>query len=524
MEYTSNKKNNKILLSLLEPRDKLNDKLKETILKSIEELKKENKRVPISYENGVILLDVKEYEEGKEVLISKMRKNEYMDENRKDDIKTISLLRTICNKLPSFKKYKEEDDVRYIIKNHRILINELMEHRMGKSLESLKGDLTLILRILKLSYGTKENELYIKYTTIQSDIRDVLNITVDDNKLTEREKGQYLEWNIIMKERYNIEENYKNIKKKNTSYGYKINQDVVLISLYTLTPVLRREIAKFKFTISKPSERGDWVYFHKDGKVSLELYEIKKKHNYISIPLNYREEGDDSKLSKELLKNQSKLSEILKDSYSNYKRINVFTDLKSDLLKEKGLTSVSTRLVNMFKKYGISMGVNTLRKSYVSYRLSLYQHSINERKYIAELMRTSVKYIDSNYNKIIPKREIKEEDILLLEKKNEEKYEVHKEKLKEKYKQEKEEEVEYEGVNGNIIKGTKASKYKMEQYKKRVKKEGYSNYEYRRRRYINDYKNGNIKKESIKDDTLKKYKLSKYGENGEILEELRLIE
>jgi hypothetical protein len=54
---------------------------------------------------------------------------------------------------------------------------------------------------------------------------------------------------------------------------------------------------------------------------------------------------------------------------------------------------------------GVNIGSSTLRKSFISNQFSKYQHTNAEKREIAEMfMRTSVKYLDTNYNKIFDNR------------------------------------------------------------------------------------------------------------------------
>jgi len=74
---------------------------------------------------------------------------------------------------------------------------------------------------------------------------------------------------------------------------------------------------------------------------------------------------------------------------------------------EKPLTiaSVGNRLRKIFIKYGVNVGPSIIRASYVTYRFDLVNWRLDmaEAEKIAELMRTSSKYIMTSYRKIIKK-------------------------------------------------------------------------------------------------------------------------
>jgi hypothetical protein len=73
------------------------------------------------------------------------------------------------------------------------------------------------------------------------------------------------------------------IKNKKSMIGYDLNQDLLLISLYSLTPPLQQEIMTLNF--SRKLERKDnWIVIKTDD-VIMDLNEIKKKHDAIMFHL-----------------------------------------------------------------------------------------------------------------------------------------------------------------------------------------------------------------------------------------------
>ena len=65
---------------------------------------------------------------------------------------------------------------------------------------------------------------------------------------------------------------------------YQNNQDLLLLSLYSLIPTLRDELKLLEFTTTK-QDKGDWLYFNSDNNVILDLNNSKKKHDNISFNL-----------------------------------------------------------------------------------------------------------------------------------------------------------------------------------------------------------------------------------------------
>jgi hypothetical protein len=238
------------------------------------------------------------------------------------------------------------------------------------------------------------------------------------------------------------------------------------------------------------------------------LNNIKKKHDYITVPLTYRIEHNPSELSLGILENQKKLAKILRESYDLYNRKFVFTNLNKYPELNEGIKSVSKRLTMIFEFYGKKIAINSLRKSYVSNLFQSRQLTMTEKKELAKkFMRTSDKYLNTTYYKILDKG---------------------KDYNKKMYDKLKEIKVIYEGADGRLIEGTEASKRKLEAYRKKwgVKMDENAKYEYGRKRYITAYnkaiENNDLNyRERIRENTLNKYGLTKYNEDGSLKIELR---
>lgn len=552
--YSDKKKVQKKLETLYEPQDEINEKIKLGLQDMIKNHNDRGLEVPNVYKNGIFLLEARNIStrEPKEVLLSKLQKGEYQTEDSQSDITKVKMIKMYVNKLPSFNKYKDVDNVTYLIKEHRLFISELLSYRKKQAPSTFKGDFTTLLRVIRLAYNSKSEPLYHKYSVIQRDIGDRLDNNDKENRLNEREEGQYLEWKYVLKERQDIENSYNAIIDKNTLGAYKKNQDLVLLSIYSLSPPLRREVYNFKFTEEKPREKkGDWVYFHDDGNVSLEIFEKKKRHYYISIPLTYRDEQNPSDISQEILRYQKILASILRQSYDTYKREYVFTNQNKYPNLSLHVKSVDTRLLKIFDKYGIKMGASTFRKSYISHEFSKYQHTEAEKEEIAKFMRTSVKYLNTNYNKILHKQfknvrvskenqesfePIDQNDIMDDEIKQEDGeprrdrhttniheslYEKNRKRSKKYYDTLKEKETTYVNADGKTVNTNEARKKKLEQWRKNVVTDE-DRKEYRKKRYIREYNNKYTQqdKETIREETLKRFGLTKYNDDGTIKDKL----
>ena len=67
----------------------------------------------------------------------------------------------------------------------------------------------------------------------------------DNNILNENEEGQYIEWKYILQKQRELQEQFNAIINKQTKTAYNINLNLVLVSLYSLTPPLCQEVMNY---------------------------------------------------------------------------------------------------------------------------------------------------------------------------------------------------------------------------------------------------------------------------------------
>jgi hypothetical protein len=212
--------------------------------------------------------------------------------------------------------------------------------------------------------------------------------------LNENEMTRFLEWKYVIDKQKELSKDFDNIINKQTREAYDLNLDLVLISLYTLTPPLRRENMNLHYKQNGDTINKDYVNVRKND-VKLEFNLNKKRHDPIVIECN------------------TELANILRKSYELYPRTYVFTttekfpNTSSTNLRKLTEGAVAERLTKMFSSYGVSIGASILRASYVSgvfedAAKNKTQVSSNKIKEMARLMRTSEKYIQTSYRKIKP--------------------------------------------------------------------------------------------------------------------------
>lgn len=311
---------------------------------------------------------------------SKLLDGSYHTEKTNSDKNIARSISFFVNNFPSFQKYKDVNDLSYIIKNHRLLTIELFEYYSKKpetSLRTLEGRFVAICRIIRIAYDTKQYPLYEKYSDILLDLNAMHKMDETDQKLNKNEEKTFVSFDIVLQVQNNLEIEFQKSK------SYKSNQDLLLISLYSLIPVMRDELKLLEFTDTKKND-GDYIYF-KAGCVILDLNNSKKKHDAISF--NITNEAP-------------KLADIILTSFQSFPRRYVFTNY--DNIDEKAkVQNLSRRIVKLFDFTGKNVGVNSLRSSYATYK-DKDRMTVKEKDALAKKMRTSRKYLDMNYIKILP--------------------------------------------------------------------------------------------------------------------------
>jgi len=329
------------------------------------------------------------------ILYSKLINRDYETDKSKSDINIGKSIKWFNTYLEPFKKYQDIDDISYIISNYRKLILEIFKYYSTNpkiSLTTIEARIVAILRIFYIGYGnnrtSKEYDLYKLISLIMINLN---NHHLDDelnNKLNEREEKAYVPFNIILGKQEQILNEFKMLKDKSTNEAYKLNQDLLLISLYSIGPILRDEPKTLEFTLNQETE-GNYIYIKDDNEIIMDLLDTKKRHKAISYNLT---------------KDFNKLSNILKESYDTYKRKYVFTEYDNRNIKSS-IQSLSKRLIRIFKFTNKNIGTNSIRSAYYTYQSDLKKLSSKEKLNIAKEMRTSTKYLDIAYNKNIDNKE-----------------------------------------------------------------------------------------------------------------------
>ena len=340
-------------------------------------------------------------------LYSKLANGDYEIAQSKSDTTNIAgSIKFFRNNLPSFLQYKDTDDISWVITYHRQLVAEILEYyanKEKKSLATIKSRFNAITRIFRITYETKNYELYDKYSSCIIFLSQQFEADEFDNELSEEEMKKFVTFDVVLNKQKELQKQFEILRNKQSRIGYDLNQDLLLVSLYSLIPPLRLEPMTLKFT-DKTQKEKDWIVIRSD-EVLMDLNEIKKKHNGIMFRLTI-----DAPI----------LAAILRESYELYPREYVFTHYKKypDVSRQASTATLTDRLSSIFSYTGKKVGVNALRSSYVSYMNSEAikngkQLTVNQKEKIAHRMRSSRKYLDEAYLKIFPAEQyqIKQEQV-----------------------------------------------------------------------------------------------------------------
>lgn len=329
-------------------------------------------------------------------LLSKLENGDYEIATSKSDKNIAATIKFFCNSLPNFQHFKGADNIDWVINQHRQLVVEILRYYASKptkpSLATIKSRFNAITRIFRIAYDTKNYPLYDKYSALVLFLSNQFEADEHNNELSELELKKFVPFNIILDKQNELQKQFQAMQNKNTIKAYDLNQNLILISLYSLIPPLRREVFGLKFS-NTVQKSDDWIVI-KPEEVLMDLNEEKKRHDAILFNLT---------------NDAPELAKILRESYELYPRTYLFTPFKKypDVSTQASVSTLETRLTSLFLFTGKSVSVNSLRSSYVSYMNSEAikngkQLSVNQKEKIAYKMRTSRKYLDEAYLKIFP--------------------------------------------------------------------------------------------------------------------------
>ena len=170
---------------------------------------------------------------------------------QRNELNYINTFKAWINK--NFTDHKKDLNFNWFVLNQNEVLFKLFEYRNNNnnSIETLRKDINLLMKILKLSIGDR-NEIINKYKIINITLSKIYEYGQKSNKLSPLEQTKYINYDELLKIwkiLYNDwEEEYENTplnKFKNPKLRIK-NIKALLLSFYLLFPPLRLEAFKLK--------------------------------------------------------------------------------------------------------------------------------------------------------------------------------------------------------------------------------------------------------------------------------------
>lgn len=390
----------------IQPNDAITDRYREVL-----ETDYYIEHLPISIVSGLANFQEKIVIPMKRIpLYSKLIKGDYHKGHANYDKTNVKdNINFFINNLPSFLKYQNEDKLDWILKYHRLLALEIFDYYKDNepTPSTLEARFNSILRVIRIAYMSKTSPLYQLFSSIVFQLHNEALDIEGKNKLNKTERYKFIHWLDVLKIQKDMEKRFNGIPNKHSQAAYDLNNDLLLISMYSLIPPLRNEVKHLQFSKSMRQNDKDYIYINSNKtSVILKLNKIKKQHKAVHFDLTVGKFACPS------------LAEIIKQSYTLYPRQYVFTlkDSYSDVSTRASQRAMDNRLIALFNRYGIknNVSVNSLRSSYVSYRFSDKSLTYNQKKQIVYQMRTSMVCLERSYNKIVDNEPLlKDEDLCI---------------------------------------------------------------------------------------------------------------
>ena len=355
-----------------------------------------------SWMNNIYLLDYKRKPKITTILKDDFYNFDYQGDNTKRTETTyINVYKSWINNI--FINQKNSNTMEWFIINQSEVLLKLLEYRNknNQSLETLRKDINLLLKFLKIATGER-SEIVKKYKCLQASLSKMSETSEKQNILNEQELKSFVPYQELLKIRQKLYNEWENNYENTALNKYKKpllriqNIKSLLLSMYTLLPPMRNEIMNLEVVTSeKEGQTKKAAIFIKDSKnIFLYFNEKKKAHKPISFNINDPVIKSYSKENVDLLINN------IIESLLEYPRLFLFINSTNDKYTEKGLQKMLYELLN-----DKNIGVNSLRSSYVSYYLDKVNKNQLDR--IAFIMRTSTQMLYNNYFKAVDNTPIK---------------------------------------------------------------------------------------------------------------------
>jgi len=354
----------------------------------------EHNNIYNAFMSDVYLLDYTKQPKIKTITIKDF--NDYKfnaGKTERNELNYINTFKSWINNI--FIDHKKDINFNWFILNQNEILFKLFEYRNNNnnSIETLRKDINLLMKLLKLSIGER-HEIINKYKLININLSKIYEFGQKTNILTPLEQTKFINYDELLKIRQTLYndwlDEYENTalnKYKNTKLRIK-NIKSLLLSFYLLFPPLRLEAFNLKIiTDEKDYKNNDSsIYIKDDNNIIIYLNTKKKGHKPIIYNLN------DSVIKSFSKNNVNLLINDIIESLEVYPREYLFINSNNSLYSEDGLKKL---LKDITKEKNI--GVNSLRSAYVSHYFNRLNKNQIDR--IAFLMRSSPGTLQNHYLK-----------------------------------------------------------------------------------------------------------------------------
>jgi hypothetical protein len=170
-----------------------------------------------------------------DVSFESLKAGDYQSGRSHSDKQVSDRIRALTNMLPSLAPYKNNDDLSWIIRKHRVVFCELLEDVLNndESKSKIESYLYAIMRVMKAALDSERHILYAKYNALYIIIRDDIRTDEGNNKLNKAElkKGGLIDWNVVLKKQRELKKAFDEIGNKNTRAAYNKSRSHAIISL-----------------------------------------------------------------------------------------------------------------------------------------------------------------------------------------------------------------------------------------------------------------------------------------------------
>ena len=244
--------------------------------------------------SDVYLLDYTKQPKIKTITIKDFNDYKFNEgKTERNELNYINTFKSWINNI--FNDHKKDINFNWFVLNQNEVFLKLFEYRNNNnnSIETLRKDINLLMKLLKLSIGER-HEIINKYKIINITLSKIYEFGQKTNILTPLEQTKFINYDELLKIRQTLYndwlDEYENTalnKYKNLKLRIK-NIKALLLSFYLCFPPLRLEAFKLKVIKDEKDYKKNEasIYIKDDNNIIIYFNELKKGHKIIKYNLN----------------------------------------------------------------------------------------------------------------------------------------------------------------------------------------------------------------------------------------------